>query len=96
MIVPGGRNQGNMVFNYCIEETFEGENIWKFQGFVAIHKDFLRNIWARGIPWQHQRAICKRFLLQKFTAIPVLRCETLYIASHYVSRICGSPQTLVH
>ena len=30
------------------------DNFYEFEGFLAIGESFLRDIWARGIHWQHK------------------------------------------
>ena len=42
---------GVWVRGYRIAETFKGENIREFRGFVTICESFLCEIWARGILW---------------------------------------------
>ena len=43
-------------------ETFEGEHLRKYQGFVTICKTFLCKVSECGILWQQQQAICESFL----------------------------------
>ena len=52
------------VYNYFIktthtvrQDTFEGENHHKFQGFVAVCESFLHKIFGRGIFWHHKQPI---------------------------------------
>ena len=52
---------------YRIAGNFEGENLCKVCGFVAIRESFLHKVWRRGIRWHGEREqYVKSFLPQQF------------------------------
>ena len=65
-------------------ETFEGENICKFWGFVAIRKSFLCEIGGRGVFWErHKWAIYesplrKHLIFSQFVKVFSLESFPLY------------------
>ena len=88
----GCLQQANMVLYG--EKLFEGENFFKFQGFVAVYESFLCKILGLGVFWVHQWE--KFFYVKitnsrKFSPVKVscyvicsVNCPNIYMDISYV------------